>query len=135
MLLQRRAHSFCRSKLDKDSLKNLLHLIKNNPTLSGSSDQIDSIIPEIEFENEPVSLPYLKSLFYKRKNVYDADVRDFVDNNVRPFNDEVFKPKSILKHMSDEEKNRIHVQADIKLQEIEDSGLSRSELAGFEGRF
>jgi hypothetical protein len=133
MLQKRIAFKFCSKNNSPESLKNLLSLIKNNPNLSFSSEKIESIMPEIDFTKERKSLPYLKSLFYERKNVHDMDYRD-LEQNINLFTDEIFKPNLVLKNISDEDKERIHLLADMKLQEIEDSGLSRSEIAGFESK-
>ena len=134
MLLRRPIYTFCQKKTSQESLTNLLSLIKNNPNLHFSSEKIESIMPEIEFSNDQKSLPYLKSLFYNRKNVYDIDYRDLNENNMEPFADGIFKQNTILKNMSEEEKQKVNLMADMKLQEIEESGLSRRELTGLESK-
>lgn len=90
-------------------------------------------MPQIEFSSDQKSLPYLKSLFYERKNVFDMEYKD-MEQSVTTYTDEIFKPQLILRNMSTEDKQRVHLLADIKLQEIEDSGLSRSELAVMESK-
>ena len=134
MLRYKTAYNFCTKKPSPEFLKNLLALIKKNPNITLSSEKLDELLPEIEYDNKQKSLPYLKSLFYERKSAMDIDYKEMAKNNINTFTEEIFKPDELLKNLSDDEKNRIHLLADIKLEEIQDSGLSRSELAGFESK-
>lgn len=133
MLRRRAAFRFCAKSPSPESLAKLLRLIKTNPNLTMSSEKIESIMPEIDFPREPKTLPYLKSLFYERKSVYDTDLRD-LEQNATAYTEEIFKPQLSLRGMTEEQKQRVNLLADMKLQEVEDSGLSRSELAGFESK-
>lgn len=87
-------------------------------------------MPEVEIEREEKELPYLRSLFYERRSPEDTDYSDVIQRNYLDFVGEVHKHHLLIKNMSKEEIERIHVLIDIRMQEIEDSGLSRSQIVG-----
>ena len=122
---------FCTQK----DLQNILKKIKENPMMTRLNSTLKKDIPEVQIKREDVEQPYLRSLFYQRRSPEDTDYSDIIERNFLDFVGEVHKEHLLLKNMSTEEINRIHVLIDIRMQEIENSGLSRSQLAGMHGKW
>ena len=126
---------FCASKNVNDnlSIKDMLNIVKFNPSLSKMKVKYEEVLNSSKQEKETKSLPYLKSLFYERRNPEDLNYNDMIMNNQMLVHDQIYKNEIVLKNLTDKEKQRIHLMIDMKMQEIEDSGLSRSEISGREG--
>ena len=92
-------------------------------------------MPHLENKRETKSLPNIRSLFYQKRSPEDMTYEDMIKQNQYTFNDEIYNRPVLLSKMSKKEKEKVHLLIDMRLQEIEDSGLSRSQVSGVEGNF
>jgi hypothetical protein len=112
--------------------KKFLDLIKRNPNLEESKMTKEEKRELTKIKEERRELPYLKSLFYKKRTPTDPVFEDMLKVRAESYNEMVYNPAMILKNLSKTEKDKINLLIDIKMQELEDSGLTRSQLSGLE---
>ena len=94
----------------------------------------EEILDLKKIKDERRELPYMKSLFYKKRTPTDPVYDDILKVRAESYNDMAFNPDMVLKNLSEEEKEKINLLIDIKMQELEDSGLTRGQLAGLESK-
>ena len=115
---------------NQKNLQETLRRIKENPMMTQQNWGKLKDMPHVKVKREETELPYLRSLFYARRSPEDTDYSDVIERNYLDFVGEVHKEHLLLKNMAPEDIERVHVMVDMRMQEIEDSGLSRSQIAG-----
>ena len=71
---------------------------------------------------------YFDTLLSSHLRDFDLNPEEMARDNEKHFVDAYHGPQGPIKWMSEEEKDKVHVIIDEKMQEYEDSGLTRDEI-------
>lgn len=80
------------------------------------------------FIKESTDKRYFDGLREHRKDIKDYTITEFERFNEREVVDGNYSSEKLKKLMSQEEKNMVHNEVDLKMQELEDTGLTRMEI-------
>jgi len=132
-----------RDRTKKQKRKALVDMIEDSPefmqdapgarkSVSPTEDMIDyrfDIHPVKSVGKYDYSGEYFDSLGYKRKGIVAKHIHERIRENEMQFVDAYLKPDTPAKClMTEQEKEVIHLEIDKRMQELEDTGLSRHEI-------
>ncbi|CAD8070262.1 unnamed protein product [Paramecium sonneborni] len=107
------------SKIKKDLL--------TNPEFDKIHPQFLDHKPPTTLHRQPKEVPYIRSLF-RYKDIAVPNFENALHQNFKTFVEGHISPKGALKNLSEEQIKQIQTQVTKKLQELEDTGLSREEI-------
>ncbi|CAD8067626.1 unnamed protein product [Paramecium primaurelia] len=107
------------SKIKKDLL--------TNPEFDKIHPQFLDHKPPTTLHRQSKEVPYIKSLL-RYKDIAIPTFENALHQNFKTFVEGHVSPKGALKNLSEEQMKQIQTQVTKKLQELEDTGLSREEI-------
>eukprot|EP00357_Protocruzia_adherens_P001811 CAMPEP_0114981838 /NCGR_PEP_ID=MMETSP0216-20121206/5759_1 /TAXON_ID=223996 /ORGANISM="Protocruzia adherens, Strain Boccale" /LENGTH=553 /DNA_ID=CAMNT_0002343539 /DNA_START=119 /DNA_END=1780 /DNA_ORIENTATION=+ len=100
--------------------------LSDNPEFLRAFPHLEGRIPNVNYKTEEKQ-PFIESLTYssQRRNIPEDEVEEIQN---KTFVDGYRTPRGPIKWMSEKAKDKVHQQIDLRLLELETSGLSREEI-------
>lgn len=99
-----------------------------NPEFDKAFPHLAQNKPSTKISRDLGEKDFVKSLFGHQRAIPEKTYEESVTQNERKFAEGYRSPQGPLKYMDQAEKDKIHLEIDKHLQELEDTGLSRDEL-------
>ncbi|KRX04932.1 Ribosomal protein S18 [Pseudocohnilembus persalinus] len=118
----------------KENLKILEHELLNNPYFDQAHPQFKNKKPKTTLNQKEETLDFMKSLTMEQRVPQHMPQEEQEHNNYKQYLEGYKSPQGPLKWMKQEQKDEIHILIEEKMQQLEDSQLSREEILYDDGR-
>lgn len=111
-----------------ENVRTLEKEIFENPEFDAAFPHLKKYKPETKVPLEKQELDFIQSLAYKYRNKTEKVHSDILSYNLQKFAEGFTRPGGPFKDMTAEQKEKVHLIADLKLQDLEEMDLTREDV-------